>query len=104
MTQSELEQVARQLRDRGLHSSWNELMKLSDCVVVNLVDAYQTLLKIPVASDITTSSITRDVHMMLQEKLAKALTSLTSESQVAGWKSEVFAGSGYFSNNEITQG
>ena len=46
MTQTELEQVARQLRYKGLHLSWNELMELSDCVVVNLVDAYQTLSKI----------------------------------------------------------
>ena len=104
MTQAELEQVARQVRDKGLHSSWNELMELSNCVVVNLVDAYQTLIRNSVTSDITPSTGTRELYMMVQGKLAKALTSLTSEAQVARWESEACAGNGDFSNNEIAQG
>ena len=43
MTQTELKQIARHLRDLGLHASWSELMVLADSVVGNLVDVYQTL-------------------------------------------------------------
>ena len=92
MTQAELEQVARQVRAKGLYSSWNELMEFSDCLVVNLVDAYQALLKNSVASDITPATGTGDLHMLVRGKLAKALAVLTSEAQVSRWESEASGG------------
>ena len=92
MTQAELEQIARQVRAKGLYSSWNELMEFSDCVVVSLVDAYQALLRNSVSSDITPSASTSDLHMLVRGKLAKALTVLTSEMQVARWESEANSG------------
>ena len=45
MTNTELEQVARQVRAVGLHSSWNDLLVFSESVVGSLVNAYQVLLR-----------------------------------------------------------
>ena len=89
MTQAELEQIAREVRAKGLHSSWSELIEFSDGVVGNLVDAYQALLRNSGSLGSISSSNTEDVQLMVQDRLAKALTLLTSEAQVASWKSEV---------------
>jgi hypothetical protein len=67
-------------------------MEFSNCVVVSLVDAYQALLRNSVSSEITPSTGTSDLHMLVRGKLAKALTVLTSEAQVAQWESEASAG------------
>lgn len=93
MTQAELEQLARKMRDRGLHYSWLELIAFSRDVVGNLVDAYQAL-----ARDISSSG---DLHLndtdvelkAISSKLALALTILTSEEQVSRWKSEALSAS-----------
>jgi len=92
MTPAELEQIAMKMRDKGLHSSWNELIEFSNGIVGGLVEAYQALLRNSVASDIKPSIGTRELHMMVQGKLAKALTVLTSEAQVARWESEASTG------------
>jgi hypothetical protein len=90
MTQAELELVARGIRDRGLHSSWTELVAFSGDVVGALVDVYQALLKKAVPSGKTSSSDTIDVQKAVRDKLAAALALLTSEAQVARWESEAF--------------
>lgn len=94
MTQAELEQIAREMRARGLYSSWSELIEFSDCVIGGLVEAYQALLRDSASSDRVPSTNTSDLHTMVQEKLVRALTSLTSQAQVARWKSELL-GSDY---------
>lgn len=86
LTQTDLENAARQMRDRGLHSSWIELIEFSRCTVGSLVDAYQALLRSSACSD--------DLQVTLKDNLARALTSLTSESQVARWESEALSGIG----------
>jgi hypothetical protein len=88
MTQAELELVAREIRDRGLHSSWDELLTFSKDAVGSLVDAYQALLRSTAKSDKVSSSDSDDVQKMVRNKLAKALTLLTSEARVARWESE----------------
>jgi len=88
MTQKDLEQLARQMRARGLHSSWNELLEFSESVVGSLVDAYQVLLGSSVSSGNTLSANPDNLRVLLQEKLGKALVSLTSQEQVAKWESE----------------
>ena len=88
MTQKDLEQVATQMRARGLHSSWNELLEFSESVVGSLVDAYQALLRNSVSSGSMLSANTGDLRVLLQEKLCKALVSLTSQEQVVKWESE----------------
>jgi hypothetical protein len=90
MTQAELELVARGIRDRGLHSSWTELLAFSDDVVGNLVDVYRTLLRNAVISGKISSSDTTEVQNVVRDKLAAALALLTSEAQVARWESEAF--------------
>jgi hypothetical protein len=91
MTQVELEQIAREVRARGLHSSWNELLEFSESVVGSLVDAYQALLRNSVSSGNMLSANASDLRVLLQEKLGKALVSLASREQVAKWGSEASA-------------
>jgi len=90
MTQTELEQIARHLRDIGLHASWSELMVLADSVVGNLVDAYQTLVRNSLASNNTSLTSDSNVYMTLQGKLCKAIISLTNKEMVARWGSEAY--------------
>ena len=91
MIQAELEQVARKMRARGLHSSWEELLEFSRDVVGSLVDAYQALLKSTAKSDRISSIHPDDVQKVVREKLATVLTLLTSEAQVARWELEASA-------------
>ncbi len=92
LNQADLEQLAGQMRARGLHSSWVELLDFSESVVGSLVNAYQALLRTPVSSGNPLSANPGDLRVLLQEKLGKALISLTSQEQVAKWKSEALAG------------
>jgi len=91
MTQRELESIAREMRARGLHSSWNELLSFSKDVVGNLADAYQVLLKSMALLDNTSSNNLIDMQKMVRDKMAGALTLLTSEAQVARWELEALA-------------
>jgi len=91
MTQRELESIAREMRARGLHSSWNELLSFSKDVVGNLADAYQVLLKSMALLDNTSSNNLIDMQKIVRDKMAGALTLLTSEAQVARWESEALA-------------
>ena len=92
MTQTELEQIARHLRDIGLHTSWSELMVLADSVVGNLVDVYQALARNSLATDDTSLTLDNNVYMTLQDKLCKAIASLANEEMGARWRSEACGG------------
>jgi hypothetical protein len=98
MKQAELELVAREIRARGLHSSWDELLTFSEGVVGSLVDVYQTLLKGTEEWDKISPSNTDDVQKVVREKLATVLTLLTSEAQVAKWESEALSGNSILNN------
>ena len=89
LNQADLEQLARQMRARGLHSSWNELLEFSESVVGSLVDAYQALLRNPVSSDSMLLANLGDLRVLVHEKIGRALVSLTSQAQVVRWESEV---------------
>ena len=91
LKQADLEQLARQIRARGLRSSWVELLEFSESAIGSLVDAYQALLRAPVSSGNPLSANPGDLRVLLQEKLDKALVSLTSQEQVAKWESEALA-------------
>ena len=91
LKQTDLEQLARQMRARGLCLSWNELLEFSESVVGSLVDAYQTLLRSSVSSGDILSANPSDLRVLLQEKLGKALVSLTNQEQVAKWELEALA-------------
>jgi len=88
MTQAELGSIARKIRARGLRSSWDELLTFSEDVVGSLVNAYQALLKSPVLSEKASLSNRNGVQKVVRDKLAMAITALTSEAQVARWESE----------------
>lgn len=88
MTQAELGSIARKIRARGLHSSWDELLTFSEDVVGSLVNAYQVLLKSPALSEKASLSNHNGVQKVVRDKLAMAITALTSEAQVARWESE----------------
>jgi len=91
MTRAELELVAKEMRARGLHSSWDNLLEFSRGVVGNLADAYQALLRNSMLPGSTPFSNPNDAQKIAKDKLAKALTLLTSEAQVTRWESEVLA-------------
>jgi len=88
MTQTELELVAREMRSRGLNSSWDELLTFSKDAVGGLVDAYQALLRSMLKADKVSSSERDDVQKVVRDRLAKALILLTNEARVAKWESE----------------
>jgi len=92
MTQTELEQVARRLRDIGLHASWNDLLAFADNVVGSLVDAYQATVKNSLASNNKSLTSDSNVCITLQEKLYKAIVSLAGEEMVAIWGSKACGG------------
>jgi hypothetical protein len=89
LTHTEVEQLANQIRAIGLHSSWNELLDFSQSVVGNLVEAYQALLKYSGTPDVGLSDPRWQVPVIVKKNLNKALTSLTSETQVLKWESEI---------------
>ena len=101
MTQAELDSIARKMRARGLHSSWDELLTLSKDVVGSLVDAYQALLKSMAKSDKIPPTSPDDVQKVMRDKLAGVLTLLTSRAQVARWESEALAGNSILGTREV---
>ncbi len=88
MTQAELELVAREIRAMGLNSSWDELLTVSKDAVGGLVDVYKAVLWSAVNLDKVSPTDYNDFQNMASDKLAKALSLLTSEAQVNKWKSE----------------
>jgi len=101
MTQAELDSIARKMRARGLHSSWDGLLTFSKDVVGSLVDAYQALLKSTAKSDKVSSTNPYDVQKLVRDKLAAVLILLTSKAQVAKWESEALAGNNILSTPEV---
>jgi len=91
MTQAELELIARGMRARGLHSSWDNLLEFSKDIASNLADAYQALLRNAALSDTSSLSDPNNAQKIVRDKLAKALTLLTSKAQVARWEAEAAA-------------
>ena len=87
LSQTDLEELATQMRARGLHSSWSELLEFSGSVVGSLVDAYQALLRDSVSSNMLSVN-PGDLRVLVQEKLGRAPALLTSKEQVARWESE----------------
>jgi hypothetical protein len=92
MTQAELEQVAGDMRARGLHSSWDSLMEFSRGVVGNLIDAYKALAGNPLSKDGRSSVSNDELIYVVKDRLAKALALLTSKEQVARWGEEALEG------------
>ena len=101
MTQVELDLLAREMRARGLHSSWRELLTFSEDVVGSLIDANQALLKSTAKSDSIYRGDPDDVPRVVRDKLAGVLTLLTSREQVAKWKSEALVGNNITGTREV---
>lgn len=92
MTQTELEQIARRIRDIGLHASWNDLLAFADNVVGSLVDAYRIAVGSSSSANVLLSPAPDNKYVILQEKLSKAIVSLTGEEMAARWRSEACGG------------
>ena len=101
MTQAELELVAREMRDRGLHSSWNELLAFAEDVVGSLANAYQTLLRSMAESNTISSSDPDEVQKVVKDRLVKALTLLTNKARVAKWESEALTENNHSGMNAV---
>ena len=101
MTQEELEQSARKMRERGLHYSWLELMEFTGDVVGNLADAYQSLLR-------GISSLSKDLNdtdteiKVIANKLATTLTILTGEEKVTRWRNDALLASDTSDTTRLT--
>ena len=95
MAPAELEKIVAKMRAMGLHASWNELIEFSNDVVGNLIEAYQTLLKDSASYN---RKSTEKMHLLVRDRLSKALVSLTSPENVARWESEALGNS----NTELT--
>ena len=93
MTPAEIEQIAMKMRATGLHSSWIELTEFSSGVVGGLVEAYQALLQDSASSGSIPSDNIEKMHLLVRDRLSKALISLTSPAHVARWESEVLSSS-----------
>ena len=91
MTQEDIEAVARQMRDTGLHTSWNDLTTLSKDAIGSIVDAFQGLLRNTFMLDSEALTSREETQRTALESLNKALVLLTSEAQVSRWKSEALA-------------
>jgi len=92
LTQTDLENLARQMRERGLHSSWIELIEFSRGVVGSLIDAYKALLGNSLSKDDRPSVGADELIYVVKDRLSKALTLLTSKEQVARWEQEALEG------------
>ena len=89
------------MRDRGLHSSWNELLAFAEDVVGSLASAYQTLLRSMAESNTISATDPDDAQKMVKDKLVKALTLLTDELRVAKWESEALTENNRPGMNEV---
>ena len=75
MTQLEAEFVAREIRNRCLHSSWNDLVSFWQGVMGNLESAY-------------CAAVQNTANSALKDKLAEVLIQLVGDKQVVQWCTE----------------
>jgi len=92
MTQAEGELIAREIRARCLHSSWNDLVGFWQGVMGDLTSAYRTAVQGVAASHSVSSGDPNDMQVVVRDKLGVALSQLEGERQVARWNAEAVCG------------
>jgi len=93
MTQAEAELIAREIRNRCLHSSWSDLVAFWQSVMDNLESAYHAAVLSTAPLPRTSSGDSSDItQRKVRDKLAIALSQLAGERQVARWEAEATNG------------
>lgn len=88
MTKAEAEIIAREIRSRCLHSSWNDLVAFWQDVLDNLESAYRAAVRRTAANQHVSSEHSSELQPTVKDKLATALSQLAGEKQVARWYTE----------------
>ncbi|TET76784.1 MAG: hypothetical protein E3J42_01055, partial [Dehalococcoidia bacterium] len=73
MTQGEIEVVAREIRTRSLHSSWDDLVGFWQGVIGNLERAYRASVQSIAAFHHLSSGGSSDMQRIVRDELATAL-------------------------------
>jgi len=92
MTQVEVELIAREIRTRCLHSSWSDLVDFWGAVMSNLEEAYRAVVHGKASSHGVTASGCSEMQTRVRDKLARVLSQLAGEQQVARWNAEATTG------------
>ena len=88
MTQEEVESVTREIRNKCLHGSWDELVNFWDTVLYNLEGAYRESVQRTLSTGHTHSPYPNDAQEELRSKLAVALSQLAGQRWVEKWNAE----------------
>lgn len=89
MTQKEVESVTREIRNKCLHASWDELVEFWDGVLDNLEGAYRAAVQRALSPGQMSLPYSNDAQTALRSKLAVALSHLAGYQQVAKWDAEI---------------
>ncbi len=89
MTQKEVESATREIRNKCLHASWDELVEFWDRVFNNLEGAYRASAPIALITDQNYLQYSNDAQTALRNNLAMALGHLAGYRQVAKWDAEI---------------
>ena len=89
MTQAEVELVARKIRSRCLYSSWSDLVAFWQGVMDNLESAYRAEVLGTRANGNQISGQSGAEQATVGDRLARALSRLAGEEQVAQWRAEL---------------
>jgi len=88
MTQGEIEVVAREIRTRSLHSSWDDLVGFWQGVIGSLERAYRASAQSIAAFHHMSSGDSNDMQRIVRDELATALRKLAGGRQMARWDAE----------------
>lgn len=92
MTQGEIEVVAREIRTRSLHSSWDDLVGFWQGVIGNLERAYRASVQSIAAFHQMSSGDSNDMQRMVRDELATALRRLAGGRQMTRWDAGAIGG------------
>ena len=88
MTRGDIEVVAKEIRTRSLHSSWDDLVGFWQGVIGNLERAYRASVQSRAAFHHMSSGNSKDMQRIVRDELATALRRLAGEEQMARWDAE----------------
>jgi hypothetical protein len=88
MTKGEIEVVAKEIRTRSLHSSWDELVGFWQSVIGSLERAYRASVQSIADFHQVSSGDSNDMQRIVRDELATALRELAGGRQMAKWDAE----------------
>lgn len=91
MTREEAELIAREIRARCLHSSWDELVSFWEAVVGDIKGAYQAAVQCGESLNLVSSKDCKEMEKYMKDRLAEALAQLAGKGKVDQWEAEAKA-------------